>query len=218
LSALGDSAVVINFGREISTELNDLALAAAAAFEQNPFHGFVEAAPAYASITVFYDLIKVRIAYPEFVTAFDAVAEIIRSVLASIDASTERSQPVIEISVEFGGEDLPYVAEFAAATIEETIEIFLTRIYRVYMLGFLPGFAYMGDVDERIAAPRKSQPRLRVPKGSVGIANRQTGIYPFDSPGGWQLIGRTTVEMFRPKEQSICLLSPGDSVRFVRAN
>jgi len=97
------------------------------------------------------------------------------------------------------------------------IDLFTSATYRVYMLGFLPGFAYMGEVDERIAAPRRDSPRLKVPKGSVGIAGKQTGIYPLESPGGWQIIGRSKVEMFSPNADEPCFLRAGDEVRFVRA-
>jgi KipI family sensor histidine kinase inhibitor len=120
----------------------------------------------------------------------------------------------MEIPVDFGGEDLNVVAEFSGLSTSGVVEIFLSRQYRVYMLGFLPGFAYMGEVDERIAVPRRATPRTKVPKGSVGIAGKQTGIYPFESPGGWQIIGRTPVEMFAPDREEPCLLRPGDIVRF----
>ena len=98
----------------------------------------------------------------------------------------------------------------------ELLDIFLAQTYRVYMLGFLPGFAYMGEVDDRIAAPRLETPRTKVPAGSVGIAGKQTGIYPLESPGGWNIIGRTDLKMFDPTSDQPCLLKPGDEVRFVR--
>jgi KipI family sensor histidine kinase inhibitor len=102
-------------------------------------------------------------------------------------------------------------------TASQVIEIFLAKTYRVYLLGFLPGFAYMGEVDERIAAPRKRSPRLKVPKGSVGIAGRQTGIYSLASPGGWQIIGKTNVELFTPERAAPTFLNAGDLVRFYQA-
>jgi KipI family sensor histidine kinase inhibitor len=96
----------------------------------------------------------------------------------------------------------------------QVIEIFVSSTYRVYMVGFLPGFAYMGEVDERIRLPRKDQPRLKVPKGSIGIAGPQTGVYPLETPGGWQLIGRTDTVFFRPDHNVPSLLKPGDRVKF----
>ena len=98
---------------------------------------------------------------------------------------------------------------------DDVIELFTSKTYRVYMLGFLPGFAYMGEVDTRIAVPRRETPRMSVPKGSVGIAGRQTGIYPFQSPGGWQIIGRTDLDMFSATRDPNSLLQPGDEVTFV---
>jgi inhibitor of KinA len=123
----------------------------------------------------------------------------------------------IEIPVKFGGDygpDLDTAAALSGLAPDEFVSIFLEREYRVYMLGFLPGFPYMGEVDERIAVPRLASPRTRVPRGSVGIAGRQTGIYPLESPGGWQLIGRTDVKMFEPESDPPVLLQPGDLVTF----
>src|SRR4029453_14663537 len=125
----------------------------------------------------------------------------------------------IEIPVQYGGEagpDLDAVAAHGACTPGEVIERHTRRIYRVYMLGFVPGFAYMGRVDASIAIPRHRVPRERVPAGSVGIAGEQTGVYPIESPGGWHLIGRTRTAMFDPLASSPSLLQPGDLVRFVR--
>ena len=118
---------------------------------------------------------------------------------------------------EVSGPDLPLVAAKSGLSVNEVVELFTSSAYRVFMIGFLPGFAYMGEVDERIALPRKQQPRQVVPKGSIGIAGRQTGIYPLESPGGWQLIGRTEVELFTPYAERPTLLQPGDLVRFVPA-
>jgi KipI family sensor histidine kinase inhibitor len=111
--------------------------------------------------------------------------------------------------------DLGFVAESSGLSREKVIEIFVSVTYRVYMLGFLPGFSYMGEVDDRIATERKETPRLSVPKGSVGIAGKQTGIYSLESPGGWQIIGRTTAKLFTPRAERPSLLQPGDQVRFV---
>jgi KipI family sensor histidine kinase inhibitor len=116
-----------------------------------------------------------------------------------------------------GGPDLEAVAELAGCPVSEVIARHAARTYRVYMLGFVPGFAYMGTVDPAIAAPRHRVPRERVPAGSVGIAGQQTGVYPVESPGGWQLIGRTSTVMFDAARTPPSLLSPGDRVRFVPA-
>jgi KipI family sensor histidine kinase inhibitor len=125
-----------------------------------------------------------------------------------------------EVPVSYGGEfgpDLAEVAAFAGLDEAAVIELHIGVRYRVFMLGFLPGFAYMGRVDNRIAAPRKASPRFRVPAGSVGIAGVQTGIYPRESPGGWQIIGRTTIPLFDLSKSPPALFAPGDTVRFVPA-
>jgi KipI family sensor histidine kinase inhibitor len=112
--------------------------------------------------------------------------------------------------------DLEFVSKFSGLPEDKVIAIFLGRIYTVFMLGFLPGFAYMGEVDGRIAAPRKQTPRVKVPKGSVGLAGKQTGVYPLESPGGWQIIGRTDMKIFDPTSERPCPLEPGDEVKFLR--
>jgi KipI family sensor histidine kinase inhibitor len=135
-----------------------------------------------------------------------------------MDTSTVENTRTIEIAVRFdrgSALDLDHVAELSGFRPDDVVNIFTGTTYKVFMLGFLPGFAYLGEVDERIATPRRDSPRLAVPKGSVGIAGRQTGIYSLESPGGWQIIGRTETEMFAPENEKPCRLAPGDYVRFV---
>jgi inhibitor of KinA len=212
---LNDYAVLVEFGREISVELNDCALAFAERVEREPFPGLVEVVPAYASAAVYFDPAVVRLTAGGSPAA--AVTRYVDALLAgSGELDRRRQSRPVEIPVAFDGEDLVWIAAAKAISAADVIDIFLSRTYRVFMLGFLPGFAYMGEVDERIVVPRKETPRRSVPKGSVGIAGRQTGIYPLESPGGWQLIGRTSKEMFSPDADEPCLLRPGDDVRFVR--
>lgn len=215
---LGDNALTIELANEISEPLNDLVLALFRHFERRPFPGFVEAVPAYSSLTIFFDVVQVRSHFPGCESAFETVKNLARKALEKKAAAVIKSEAaVIEVPVFFDDEcspDLRAVAEFSGLAPGEVIDIFTSQIYRVYMLGFLPGFAYMGEVDQRIAVPRKSTPRLKVPKGSVGIAGRQTGIYPFESPGGWQIIGRTKMELFTPDDETPCFFSPGDHVKF----
>ncbi|MEO6334579.1 MAG: 5-oxoprolinase subunit PxpB [Pyrinomonadaceae bacterium] len=215
---LGDSCVTVNFGNEISLELNKRAISLASHFSNNPFPGFVEAVPAYSSIAIFYNIAEVRHNFSEADSAFDAISGLVNSALRLEDQSLLSGGRVIEIPVDFGADaalDIEFVTEHCGISQTEVIERFTAKTYRVYMLGFLPGFAYMGEVDESIAVPRRGSPRIKVPKGSVGIASRQTGIYPLESPGGWQIVGRTNVEMFSFDRDSPCLLAPGDDVRFV---
>ncbi len=218
---IGGTALTIEFGNEISVELNKRVIQLARFFEENSFLGFVETVPAYASLSVFYDVSIVRKNFPKFPTAFKAVKNFTENAWQSLGESAETESRLIETPVCFDAEyapDLDSVAAENNLTEKEVVGIFLSKTYRVYMLGFLPGFAYMGEVDERIAAPRKTSPRLKVPKGSVGIAGRQTGIYSLESPGGWQIIGRTNVELFTPEAEMPTFLQAGDSVKFYKAN
>jgi len=218
---IGENVLTIEFGNEISAEHNNLVLKLAAYFEQNAFQGFVELIPAYASLTCFYDVLIVRKNFSAFATAFDAVKNFAENALLNLDDFEETKPRLIEIPICFDKEsalDLDSVAAMNNLNAKQVTEIFLHETYRVYMLGFLPGFAYMGEVDERIAAPRKTSPCLKVPKGSVGIAGRQTGIYSLESPGGWQIIGRTNVELFTPEAELPTFLKAGDLVRFYETN
>jgi inhibitor of KinA len=218
---LGDGCVTVDFGREISTELNTKAISLAIQFTKNPFPGFLEAVPAYSSLSIFYDVLEVRRMFSEFDSAFGAVRWLAEAALEYPDEFAKTESRSVEIPVDFGEHaalDINFLAEHSGLSPDEVIHLFTSRSYRVFMLGFLPGFAYMGEVDDRIAAPRRDSPRTKVPKGSVGIASHQTGIYPFESPGGWRIVGRTDVELFSPDRDSPSLLAPGDEVRFIRIN
>lgn len=220
ISPLGDSAVVVEFGRVISAELNRPATGLAKYLAEDPFPGFVEAVPAYASTTVFFDPEIMRSESSDPALIFDAIQEALSDAIGIMKMDDDNAGDVIDIPSRFDeahGPDLAHVAEKSSLSIREVIDLFSSSVYRVFMIGFLPGFAYMGEVDERIALPRRQQPRQLVPKGSIGIAGRQTGIYPLESPGGWQLIGRTEIELFTPNAEKPTLFQPGDLVRFVPA-
>jgi inhibitor of KinA len=137
-----------------------------------------------------------------------------------LDEGTTRAARTVEIPIQINDEvslDLNEVAEWSGLASDTVVEIFLERTYTVFMIGFLPGFAYMGEVDDRIAMPRKNAPRTKVRPGSVAIGGRQTGVYPLESPGGWHIIGLTEMKMFDPENEVLCPLRPGDQVKFVRA-
>jgi inhibitor of KinA len=215
---LGDSALTLDLGDRISENLNEKAIALSKYIDSHPFPGLIETVPAYTSMTVYYDLLVVRRNFPAFMSAFEAVKHLVENAAAAKKVSRSKKAGTIHIPVRFDretGPDLESLARRGGLSTDEVIKIFTETTYRVFMLGFLPGFSYLGEVDERIAAPRHDSPRLTVPKGSVGIAGKQTGIYSLESPGGWQIIGRTETELFSPKSQKPCLLSPGDQVRFV---
>lgn len=216
---LGENALTVEFGDYMSESLNNAALNLAEHFDANRFPGFIEAVPAIASATIFYKLYEVREAFPEFATAFEAVKYLVDSAADDLLDEPLNNERIVNVPVSFQADaalDLQFIAEFSKLSVANVIEIFTSRIYRVYMLGFLPGFAYMGIVDEEIAVPRKASPRLIVPKGSVGIAGQQTGIYPCESPGGWQVIGRTGMELTDALGGPDSFhFHPGDAVRFI---
>lgn len=216
--SLGGNALTIEFANDISEALNDRVLALYEYIGRNRFPGFLEAVPAYSSLTIFFDTFGVRRHFGEYRSAFQAVKNFAQGAIEQAAAApVEHHSPLIEIPVFFdtgSGPDLENIAELGGLSVDEVVTIFTSTIYRVYMLGFVPGFAYMGTVDGRIAVPRKQTPRLKVARGSVGIAGRQTGIYPFESPGGWQIIGRTKMELFTPDDDTPCFLHPGDRIKF----
>ncbi len=203
----GDSALLISFGEVIDERINARVHAIAREIEDASFEWLVEVVPAYSSLLVVYDPLKAT------------YAEVEASIKPLLNAKAGGFEGrLVEVPVVYGGRygpDIEFVAEHNGLTIDDVIEIHSRPVYRVYFLGFLPGFAYLGGMDERIAAPRLERPRLKVPAGSVGIAGRQTGIYPLESPGGWRLIGRTPLRLFNPAKEPPTLLQPGDRVKFV---
>ena len=164
------------------------------------------AVPAYASVVVRFDPLRLAPA--------DAEREVMRLAMVPGGASIEGVREV-EIPTRYEGPDLLETAERSELSVAELVALHSGRIYRAFFLGFLPGFAYCGVLDPRIVAPRLVRPRERVPAGSVAIADGQTSIYPFDSPGGWRLIGRTDVRVFDSAKEPPVLIRPGDRVRFV---
>ncbi|MFN5361559.1 MAG: 5-oxoprolinase subunit PxpB [Bacteroidota bacterium] len=170
--------------------------------------------PAFHTLTILFDLGKLPHQLPSF-TAGEIVLQQVLEELKNIPPSEQADSRIVKIPVCYDlslAPDLLPLAETLQLTPDEIIHLHTSRSYRVYMLGFLPGFAYMGPVHEKLVAPRHEQPRKKVAAGSVGIAGAQTGIYPVDSPGGWQLIGQTPIAMFTPDQLPPCVLMPGDEV------
>ncbi len=208
--------MLISFGNTINTSINEKVMALHQKLSTKLFPGFIESVPAYASLAVFYNPVFIKQLYPDITTAFAFVQNIIESI-AQETAHTTSSQnkPVTTIPVYYNGEDLEFVASLHQLTTTEVIKLHSGVTYHVFMNGFLPGFAYMGSVNEKIITARKDKPRLRVAAGSVGIAGAQTGIYPIDSPGGWQIIGTTPLQLFDKTNADPCLIKAGDQVQFV---
>jgi inhibitor of KinA len=216
-SALGDQALVVDFGIEINLKVNDQVRAFYHYLNANPFIGFIEAVPAYNTVTVFYDMLLIRKKIGETETVLSWVENVLYDIFPKVVKHKSSETRLVEIPVCYDDEyapDLRLVSDMKGIPIEEVIRLHTSKKYRVYMLGFLPGFAYMGEVNKQIEVPRKENPRMRIEAGSVGIAGRQTGIYPIASPGGWQIIGRTALRLFDPGKSASTLLRSGDDVKF----
>jgi inhibitor of KinA len=207
---LGDRGLLVELGTGIDPTVNRRVQKLQQILSHENLCGVVETVPAYSSLLVVYDPLR---ATPQ------ALAQAIEGLCDFDDpADAETPRPVIEIPVVYGGDagpDLDAVAAFHGLTGEEIVRLHSGTTYRVYMIGFTPGFPYMGELPQALDTPRRETPRTHIPKGSVAIAQRQTGIYPVVSPGGWQIIGHTPLELFDPLQDNPSLLNMGDEVRFV---
>lgn len=204
----GDAAVTVEFGEAIDPEVNDRVLAFARGVEELALSGVIETVPTYRSATVYFD--------PSLVDA-GSLAQRFQTLAETLPPPISQGRRTVEIPVVYGGEfgpDLAEVATFARLPVELAIALHASVRYRIYMLGFTPGFPYLGPVPDMLAMPRLAEPRTRVPAGSVGIAGSQTGIYPIESPGGWRLIGRTPLRLYDPARPQPFLLEAGDRVQF----
>ncbi len=205
----GDTSVAIVFGNEISEDINAKISAFDKALNEEQIDGVYETVPTYCALTIHYA--------PEIIR-YRELEKKLKEMLAQSHKIQKASAIVMEIPVLYGGEygpDLNYVAKYNHMTPEDVIRIHSSGDYLIYMLGFTPGFSYMGGMDESIATPRLKTPRVLIPAGSVGIAGKQTGIYPIDSPGGWQLIGRTPVRLYDAGRDTPILLDAGLHVKFI---
>jgi inhibitor of KinA len=204
----GDSAVLVEFEERIDAEVNGRVVALAETIGAERIGGVRDIVPTFRSVAIYFDPLR---------TDFDRLSERLERAAADARPAVTTTREPVRIPVSYGGAfgpDLEDVARYAGMTEGEVIRRHSAPVYRVFMLGFVPGFAYLGTVDPRISVPRRSTPRPRVPSGSVGIAGGQTGIYPSDSPGGWQIIGRTLLKPFDPSRAEPFLLKAGDAVRF----
>lgn len=205
---MGDRSLLVELGDDISPAVNQCVQELFTALDMQPIDGVRELVPSYRSLLVIYEPLKIS---PD---------DLKRAIGDTYDHlnQTELPEPrTIDIPIVYGGEqgpDLAYVAQHHHITPQEVIDYHTRPTYRVYMIGFTPGYPYLGEVPDAIATPRRTTPRILVPKGSVGIAQKQTGIYSVDSPGGWQIIGWTPVNLFDPQAQPPSLLMMGDRVRF----
>ena len=215
VEALGDRALLVVLGKGIDPAVNDQVHRLAALLRDRRLPGVHDLVPAYATVTVHYDPAAWS---GGKVPPHEALKREIIRLWKTARTAVVPPPRQVEIPVCYGGAfgpDLAEVASLCALSEKEVIARHAAASYRVYMIGFSPGFAYLGGLDATIAAPRRATPRLKVPAGSVGIAGMQTGIYPLATPGGWQIIGRTPKHLFLPTQENPCLLNPGDRLRFV---
>ncbi|MGI6093573.1 MAG: 5-oxoprolinase subunit PxpB [Veillonellaceae bacterium] len=205
----GDKSLVVEFGNEISEVINRRIRGMMIVLANQHIAGITELVPTYRSLTVYYDPLVIN---------FDELCGIISDAEKNLSTLELPSPQVVEIPTVYGGEfgpDLEFVAQYHNLSVDEVIAIHTSTDYLIYMLGFTPGFTYLGGMSEKIATPRLKTPRTKIPKGSVGIAGNQTGMYPIDSPGGWQLIGRTPLPLYDPSREIPVMLRAGDYVRFI---
>jgi inhibitor of KinA len=203
-----DQSLLVYFGQQITLQAHQSVRRLLRLLELQPIAGIRNLHPAYCSLLITFDILKLR---------HDELEAILRSHLDRLDDVILPEPRQLEIPVCYGGEfgpDLNDVAAMHGLTPAQVIELHASVAYTVYFLGFVPGFAYLGELPEALATPRLATPRRIVPPGSVGIAGSQTGVYPVATPGGWRLLGRTPLSMFRPDREAMSLLSIGDRVRF----
>jgi KipI family sensor histidine kinase inhibitor len=206
---LGDSSLLIQLGEGIDLAVNQRVHALASLIVGSSIDGIIETVPAYATLLVHYD---------PLILSFTQLKEYLRTEIDFVEETSGQERRLVEIPVHYGGEygiDLESVASALQLSVEEVIRLHSEVTYTVYMMGFTPGFPYMGKLDDALILPRLGTPRVRVPAGTVAIAGSQTGIYSIDSPGGWHLIGWTPLKLFDPESDSPFLFAPGDEVKFL---
>ena len=204
----GDISIVVELGDAISPEINRKVRSLTDALEQGAIPGVFDFLPTYRSVLVYYD--PLQVGESELISR-------ISGMLQGAEVSDTGERHVVHVPTLYGGDmgpDISFVAQHNGIDEREVVKIHSSADYLVYMMGFSPGFAYLGGLDERLATPRLQSPRTEIPAGAVGIAETQTGVYPVASPGGWQLIGRTPLNLFDPLRERPVLLSAGDYVRF----
>ncbi|MBM7647350.1 inhibitor of KinA [Bacillus ectoiniformans] len=205
---LGDKAVTVQFGSQIDKDTHKIVRTFVRHLETESWPGVLEWVPAFTSVTLYYDPMQ---------TDLDKLTDHIQQDIQQMEHEEEEAPRLLEIPVCYGGElgkDLEYIADYHQMTTEEVIKLHTEPEYIVYMIGFAPGFPYIGGLSPKLATPRKTSPDLRIPAGSVAIGGQQTGVYPIESPGGWHIIGQTPWELFNPGHQPPSLLRAGDRIKF----
>ena len=207
IAQLGDDALIVTFAHSISWDVGVRVRAAANRIRDMQLGAITDVVPAYTTLAVYFVGTQV---------SFRSISAAIQSVVNATEVREQSESALIEIPVMYDGADLAEVAERTGLTIEGVTERHCVRTYRAYMSGFVPGFTYLGDLDESLVLPRRTVPRVRVPAGSVAIAGAQTAVYPLETAGGWHIIGTTSTVMFDARRKPPALVRAGDTVRFVR--
>ena len=205
---LGDDALIVTFAHVLSWDVGVRIRDCTRRIRELQFNSVTDVVPAYTTLAVYFDSSRVS-----FTRLSASIADVVNGAYG--DPHDDETGAVIEIPVHYDGPDLGDVAMRTGLTTDEVIARHSARIYRAYMTGFVPGFTYLGDLDPSLVLPRRTSPRVRVPKGSVAIAAAQTAVYPLQTPGGWHLIGTTESVMFDVSRNPPALVRPGDSVRFI---
>ena len=205
---MGDRGLLLEFGDEISLEINEKVRRMALTLQAVAIEGIIETIPTYRSLLILYN---------PLILSIEDLKKRLEGMEEGLGQSPFPEPKLTRIPVVYGGTygpDLDYVAKFCQITPKEVVRSHCSKPYHIYMIGFMPGYPYMGELPEGLITPRLKTPRLSVPTGSVAIAQRQTGIYPMESPGGWQIIGQTPVQLFDPEKEHPVLLQMGDLVQF----
>ena len=205
---MGDRGLLLEFGDEISREINEKVRRMALAVQAEAIEGIIETVPTYRSLLIIYNPVILPI---------EDLKKRLKKIEGGLQTTPLPEPKLTRIPVVYGGiygPDLEEVAKYLHASPEEVVQLHCSKPYLIYMIGFMPGYPYMGELPQALVTPRLKTPRLLVPKGSVAIAQRQTGIYSMESPGGWQILGRTPVELFHPEKDPPALLQMGDFVQF----
>jgi inhibitor of KinA len=205
---MGDRSLLVELGDEISPQINRRVREFSIALMESSIEGIIEIVPAYRSFLIIYDPLTLTLA------TIKSRMEDLQKKIKEIEIPEPKT---LEVPVIYGGEygpDMEWVAHYHNMGVEEVIRLHTGTTYQVYMIGFMPGFPYMGELPEGLDTPRRETPRTVIPQGSVAIAQRQTGIYPVESPGGWQILGRTPLKLFNPVQSPPILLEMGDRVKF----
>ncbi len=212
IKPFGEAALLVEFEQKISPFIHDLVLGLNEAVVSSKIVGVDYTVPAYCSLSIVFS--PTLISYNQLQSKLEQLL----SDLNSAPSLTGKLHKIPICYQEEFGPDLAQVCQITGLNRKEVIQLHCQEIYRVYMIGFLPGFPYLGLVSPKLQVARLSKPRIKVPAGSVGLAGQQTGIYPSEAPGGWQIIGRTNVLLFDPKKKNPALFSVGDQVQFYEVN